>query len=141
MEKFTMTPTEEFKHAIANGLSILERERKGIIRTAAFQPLQDQLHLSARRGLRKQAATLTEVDVDVMEDLMRLLKKVGKGTANGKEDFETRLGLALRLLDKLKPAPDSADMLVWNLNEIYKKVDWIVAQEKKRQLKEKGGVV
>ncbi|SRR6266511_2091400 len=97
-----MTPTEEFKHAFENGLSILERERKGLVRIAAFKPLQDQLHLSARRDLRKQAATVTEVDVAVMEDLMRLLKKVGKGVANDKEDFETRLGLALHLR---KPGP------------------------------------
>jgi hypothetical protein len=136
-----MTPTEEFKHAVEKGLSILERERKGLVRTAAFKPLQDQLHLSARRGLRKQATTLTEVDVGVMEDLMRLLKKVGKGVAKDKEDFETRLGLALHLLDKLKPAPHSAEMLVWNLNQLYTKVEWIIAQEQKRQLNEKGGVV
>jgi hypothetical protein len=136
-----MTDDSRFCNSVSSALNILDRFRKSPVQSATFKPLMQKIAQARAGQLRKEAAKLTEVDVDVMEDIMRLAKKLGKGTSADKEDFENRLGLALRLLEMQKPTPSGPEMLVWHLNEIYKRLDWITDQERKRALKENGGAV
>ena len=52
---------------------------------------------SLRLAVVDKMAQIKELDADLLEDLMKMIKKIGKDTAKGGNGFSTRLKLALEL--------------------------------------------
>jgi hypothetical protein len=107
--------------ALHDALTLASRMRK----TASIQRCgitHSHERQCVARSLRVAAVkNVAEIDFDVLQDVMALLKKLrGKVTSN--DDFEPRLRLALELLpySTSKDKPLSPDSLVWLLNSIYK---------------------
>ena len=113
-----------------HGLRLLDRRP---LNTAAYVLyLQDQLRKQASRKLRKavQGDTVTDLDIDVVKDLMKVMKKL-RGKENGDCRELDRLKLTLELveftIDKKKPI--SPDQIVWIFNRIYNKLSWVTKHE------------
>jgi hypothetical protein len=90
-------------------------------------------HQKSRRLRRAVAAVIDELDINVFNDLMKVLKKL-RTRENGKGKELDRLELTLELLgyaiDKKKGT--SPDFLLWNFNEIYRRLEPVMQAEKAR---------
>ena len=102
-------------------ISAFRYHRKGLYRSARARPIVDRLRENAARRLRRASAKLTEIDVDVMDDLMKVVKKLGRQTTsvNG---LETRFKLTLDLLPYVfdKGRNTTPDLLLYRFMEIYR---------------------
>ena len=116
-----MDDFKSFASAIEGALSMLARERKGLYRTGAAKSLHERLKENAARRLRREAGKVTELDADVLEDLMKIVKKLGKQATPNGNGLETRLKLTLELLPYAleKGKATTPDMLLYRFNEIY----------------------
>ena len=116
-----MEDLKNFFSALRNALSGLERDRKGLYRTADTRSLHLKLKALYAHNLREAAGKLTELDVDVMEDLMKVVKKLGKDSATTGSRLEMRLKLTLDLIDHVisRTMPTTPDHLIWLFNKIY----------------------
>ena len=94
-----MEDLTRFLSALRSALSGIERDRKGFYRTADTRPLHLKLKAHYAHNLREAAGKLTELDVDVMVDLMRIVKKLGKDSATTGSRLEIRLKLPLDLIE------------------------------------------
>lgn len=81
-----MQDLKNFFSALRSALSGIERDRKGLYRTADTRSLHLKIKTLYAHNLREAAAKLTELDVDVMEDLMRIVKKLGRAMALSRSD-------------------------------------------------------
>jgi len=123
-----MEDLKNFFSALRGALSGLERDRKGLYRTADTRSLHLKLKTLFAHNLREAAAKLTELDVDVMEDLMKIVKKLGKDSATTGSRLEMRLKLTLDLIEHVisRTTPTSPDHLLWLFNQIYKGLTGII---------------
>ena len=123
-----MEDLKNFFSALRGALSGIERDRKGLYRTADTRSLHLKLKTLYAHNLREAAAKLTELDVDVMEDLMRIVKKLGKDSATTGSRLEMRLKLTLDLIEHVleKARPTSPDHLLWLFNKIYQGLKGII---------------
>jgi len=110
-----------FFSALEGALSALHRDRLPRYKTAAFTPIQTRLKENYAATLRDAAGKVTELDVDVMEDLMRIVKKLGKQSTPAESDVERRFRLSLELLDYVldKRRPTAPDHVLWVFNKLY----------------------
>ncbi|MBN1461684.1 MAG: hypothetical protein JXA57_19300 [Armatimonadetes bacterium] len=125
-------------------LHVLARGRMGMIRTASLQPIHDEIRESSARMLRDAiGATMTELDVDVMEDLMKIVKKLGKGAVRVDNGLEARVKLALELTQMAldRKAPPTPQHLIWMFNEFYKGLEYVMTEEARRAQIAQGGRV
>ena len=76
------------------------------------------------------AATVTDLDVDVVKDLMKVVKKLRSKESGDCRELD-RLKLALELLEFTidKKKPTSPDHIVWMFNRIYGKLGWVTKHE------------
>jgi len=96
--------------------------------------LHDKLRVGAQRDLRRIAGKLvTDLDVDVVKDLMKIVKKLRIGETGGSSEFD-RIKLALEIMDHAidKNRPMNPDFAVWTFNEIYRRLAPIETQERAR---------
>ena len=116
-----MDDFKSFASAIEGALSMLARERKGLYRTGAAKPLHERLKENAARRLRREAGKVTELDADVLEDLMKIVKKLGKQATPNGNGLETRLKLTLEPIEYAmgKTTSTHPDHLLWLFNTIY----------------------
>ena len=75
----------------------------------------------ARNLRRAVTATITELDADLLEDLMRVIKKVGKDAVKDDNGVVDILKLSFQLMEMAatKGSPRTPDFLVWTFNKIY----------------------
>ena len=95
--------------------------------------LYDKLRYQTRTGLRKAvAAVVDDLDVDLVSELMKLIKKL-RGGEQGSTEFD-RVKTALDLLEHTldKKRPESPDSIHWKFNEIYRRLGPIEQQERTR---------
>ena len=118
----------QFLSALDGALSALRRNGKNLYRTAAVSPLHDKLKATYAQNLRQAAAKLTELDVDVMEDLMRVVKKLGKQSTPTDNGLDTRLKLTLDLIEHVisRTTPTTPDHLIWLFNKLYQGLSQII---------------
>lgn len=96
--------------------------------------LLDKLRVGAQRGLRKIAGKLvTDLDVDVVKDLMKIVKKLRNGETGGSGEFD-RVKVTMELMEHTidKKRPMNPDFAVWTFNEIYRRLAPIEKQERAR---------
>ena len=94
-----------------------------------YEKLRDQ----ARTGLRKAvAAVVTELDVDLVSELMKVVKKL-RTEEQGSGEFD-RVKTTLQLLEHTldKNRQESPDSVHWKFNEIYRRLGQIEKQERAR---------
>lgn len=110
------------KGAIDGAVSALLRDRRGLYRTGEAHRLHVRIKELAARRLIEAAGKVTELDADVLEDLMKIVKKLGKQTASNGNGLETRLKLTLDLLPYIfdKGKNTTPDMLLYRFNELYR---------------------
>lgn len=110
-----------FVGSMEGAISIFRCDRRGLHRSASARPIFDRMRENAARRLRRASVKLTEIDVDVMEDLMKVVKKLGRQTTsvNG---LETRFKLTLDLLPYVfdKGKNTTPDLLLYRFMEIYR---------------------
>ena len=118
----------QFLSALDGALSALRRNGKNLYRTAAVGPVHDKLKATYAHNLRQAAAKLTELDVDVMEDLMRVVKKLGKQSTPTDNGLDTRLKLTLDLIEHVisRTTPTAPDHLIWLFNKLYQGLSQII---------------
>jgi hypothetical protein len=124
-----MEDLKRFLSALRSALSGIERDRKGLYRSAETRPLHLRLKAHYAQHLRVAAAAkITELDVDVMEDLMKVVKKLGKDSMGTGNRLETRLKLTLDLIDHVisRTIPTTPDHLLWLFNKIYQGLTAII---------------
>jgi hypothetical protein len=113
-------------------LHILARGRRGLVRTGSLKALDDQIRIRAARNLRRAVgATITDLDINVIDDLMKIVKKLGKGVGHTSNGLEDRLKLTLELTQLAldRKAPPSPDQIIWTFNQIYKGLAWVMQQQ------------
>ena len=117
-----MNDVENFIHSLKEVLSALDTMRTASYRIATLHSLPGRLNESAGRRLRRAAAAkVTELDTDVMGDIMKLLKKLGKESTESNHDMEDRFKLTLNLLDYAvsRKIPTAPDQIIWVFNKLY----------------------
>ena len=109
-------------------------------------PYENHLYerLRHQKGRRLRIATaqvVTDLDVDVVKDLMKVVKKLRIGE-NGKGKELDHLKLTLELLDYAvdKKKATHLDFLLWNFNEIYRRLGPVMQQEEQKRMMMEGGV-
>lgn len=113
-------------------IRMLDRETPS--NSAYVQSLHVRLRLQARTSLRHAATkVVTDLDVDVVKDLMKIVKKLRNGESEGSGEFD-RIKLTLELMDKTidRKHPLSHDSAVWVFNKIYKELEPIERSERNR---------
>ena len=97
-------------------------------------------HLKGRLLRRATAQVVTDIDVDVVKDLMKVVKKLRNG-GNGKDRELDHLKVTLELLDYAvdKKKPTHPDYLLWNFNEIYRQLGPVMQQEEQKRITMEGG--
>ncbi len=110
-----------FLSTLEGALSAIGRDRKGLYRTAALQPPLEKLKTAYAQSLREAAGKVTELDVDVMDDLMKVVKKLSRQTSTSDNGLEARLKLTLELIQYTmgKSTSNHPDHLLWLFNKIY----------------------
>ena len=123
-----MKDFNRFLSALESALSSLGRDRHGLYRTAALTPLHQKLKAAYAQNLRVAAGKLTELDVGVMDDLMKVVKKLSKQTSTSDNGLETRLKLTLELIEYTMGKTNSThpDHLLWLFNTIYQGLKKII---------------
>ena len=90
--------------------------------------LHDKLRKQASRKLKVavQRDTVTDLDFDVVKDLMKVVKKLRNGEKGNNRELD-RLKLTLELLEFAidKKGPTSPDHIIWTFNRIYNKLSWV----------------
>ena len=77
-----------------------------------------------------QGDTVTDLDIDVVRDLMKVVKKLRtKEKGNGRDLDRLKLTLELLELTIGKKAPPDPDHIVWMFNRIYSKLGWVTKHE------------
>ncbi len=96
--------------------------------------LHDKLRTGAFRSLRRATGKLvTDLDVDVVKDLMKIVKKLRNGEAGGSDEFD-RIKVTMELMEHAidKKRPMTPDYAVWTFNEIYRRLEHIERQERSK---------
>jgi hypothetical protein len=104
--------------------------------------LYERLYHQAAHRLREATAeVVTDLDVDVVKDLMKVVKKLRNG-GNGKDKELDRLKLTLELLNYAvdKKKATHPEHLLWNFNEIYRRLGPVMQQEEQKRIMMEGGV-
>ena len=112
-----------FRNAEA-ALSLLAR-RGHVRRSRKEAILCRQLELKAARRLRRSlAGVINEVDTAVMEDLMRILRKLSKADSKKPNEFDKHMKLALELTNMSfsKSRPPAWNILLSTYHEVYRDV-------------------
>ena len=109
-----------FRHAEA-GASLLTRR---IVKPSSRQEsdLRRRLELKTARRLRRSlASVINEIDTAVMEDLMRILRKLSKSEHKKPNEFDKHMKLALELtnMSYSKSRPPAWNVLLFTFNEVY----------------------
>jgi hypothetical protein len=123
-----MNDLGRFLSALHMALSTIERDRHQRYHVAALAPLHQRIKEVYATRLRRTAAKLTELDVDVMDDLMKVVKKLGRDSTPLGSGIELRLKLTLNLIEHLlvKDHATSPDHLLWLFNSLYQGLTKIV---------------
>ena len=97
-------------------------------------------HQKGRRLRIATAQVVADLDVDVVKDLMKVVKKLRIGD-NGKDKELDHLKVTLELLDYAvdKKKPIHPDFLLWNFNEIYRQLGPVMQQEEQKRMMMEGG--
>ena len=97
-------------------------------------------HQKGRRLRIATAQVVTDLDVDVVKDLMKVVKKLRNGD-NGKNKELDHLKLTLELLDYAvdKKKATHPDYLLWNFNEIYRQLGPVMQAEEQKRITMEGG--
>jgi len=76
---------------------------------------------------------VTDLDVDVVKDLMKIVKKLRNGEAGGSDEFD-RIKVTMELMEHAidKKRPMTPDYAVWTFNEIYRRLEHIERQERSK---------
>ena len=114
---------DTFRNAEA-GVSLLAR-RGQVRRSRREAILCRQLEIKAARRLRRSlAGVINEVDTAVMEDLMRILRRLSKAEDKKPHEYDKRIKLSLELTNMTfsKSRPPSWDALTFTFNQIYDRV-------------------
>ena len=117
-----MNNVKEFIYSLKGVLSALDAEKTATYRIAALRPLRERYHEEAGRRLRRAAtANVTELDMDVLGDLMKVIKKLGKDSVDCKDNIDRRFKMTLELLDYAvsKKSPTPPDQIIWLFNKLY----------------------
>ena len=104
----------------AHGLSILENDRRLKLDTPRKVALRNKIRRNASRSLRRAVwATLNDLDLSVLHDLAKILKKLN-GT-KGEPDLD-RVSLAFKLTELTleKKRPPTPDHILWVFRQIYR---------------------
>ena len=117
-----------FLSTLESALSALGRDRQGLYRTAALTPLHQKLKAAYAQNLRLAAGKVTELDVDVMDDLMKVVKKLSRQSVTTNNGLDTRLKLTLELIQYTmgKTTAAQPDHLLWLFNQIYQGLKKII---------------
>lgn len=130
--------------AIDGAIHYLRVSNKGIRRHASAS-LREGERLRVARDLRRWVvASITELDADVLEDLIRMIKKVGKDAAKGNNNngYSERLKLALELTQMTlnnRKTPVYPKPLLDDFNQIYNSLWYVIQEEGKQKLTTQGG--
>ena len=103
--------------------------------------LYEGLHHQAAHRLREATAEVfMDLDVDVVKDLMKVVKKLRNG-GNGKDKELDHLRVTLELLDYAvdKKKATHPDYLLWNFNEIYRQLAPVMQAEEQKRITMEGG--
>ena len=114
---------DTFRHAEA-GMALIAR-RGRTHRSWKEANLCRQLEIKTARRLRRSlAGVINEVDTAVMEDLMRILRRLSKAGDSKPHEYDKRLKLSLELTNMTfsKSRPPNWDMLTFTFNQIYERV-------------------
>ena len=119
---------KRFLSALDGALSALRRDRRALFLTAAVSPVHEKVKANYAQRLRHAAAKVTELDVDVMEDLMRIVKKLGRHSVSTDNGLEIRLKLTLDLMEYTisRTTPTAPDHLIWLFNKLYQGLSKII---------------
>ena len=124
----TLLPRHDLIDAITDTLNHIRSRRKPLCRYGSLStPPAAEVQPLRRRFRRALTASATTLDLDVLNDLMRLYRKITKDTGKT-QGLEPRIQLALELLPACieKKPPMSPDHVVWHFNEIYKELGKVV---------------
>ena len=114
---------DTFRNAEA-GVSLLAR-RGHIRRSRKEAVLYRMLELKAARRLRRSlAGVINEVDTAVMEDLMRILRRLSKAGDKKPNEFDKHLKLALELTNMTfsKSRPPAWNILLSTYHAVYRDI-------------------
>ena len=114
---------DTFRHAEA-GMSLITRRGRAR-RSWKEANLCRQLEIKTARRLRRSlAGVINEVDTAVMEDLMRILRRLSKARDKKPNEFDKHLKLALELTNMTfsKSRPPAWNILLSTFHEVYRDV-------------------
>ena len=117
-----MNDVKYFIQSLKGVLSALDAGRTARYRNAARRPLREQYHEDVGRRLRRAAtAKITEPDTDVLGDLMKMIKKLGKDSIDSTDDLDRRFKMTLNLLEHAvsKKTPTAPDHIMYLFNKFY----------------------
>ena len=117
-----MNNVKEFIHSLKGVLSALDAEKTATYRIAALRPLRERLNEEVGRRLRRAAtANVTELDMDVLGDLMKVIKKLGKDSVDSKDELDRRFKMTLNLLEHAvsRKTPTHPDQILYLFNKFY----------------------
>ena len=109
-----------FRHAEASMSLITRRGRP--LRSRKEAILRRLLELKTARRLRTSlASVINEVDTAVMEDLMRILRKLSKAEEKKPNEFDKHMKLALELtnMSYSKSRPPAWNILAETFHQMY----------------------
>ena len=67
---------------------------------------------------------INEFDAEMLEDFLQFMNKFQAKASKSLNEFDPKLEVALRLLDKAldKNSRNSPDFVIWNLHDLYKRL-------------------
>ncbi len=110
-----------------NALEALDFERRCNVSSPRLVRLRERSRVVAARELRRAiAATITEIDTALMQNLMQIVKKLSKGVTNGDNGQKDPADMAVRIMEMAldKGGPRHVKHLTWLFNTIYKDISW-----------------
>ena len=115
----------------SRALNTLDFERRCNVSSPRLDRLRERNRLVASRELRRAvAATITEIDTALMQDLMRIVKRLGRGGTNGDNGRKDPADVAVRIMEMAvgKRAVPHVTHLTWLFNTIYRNIAWAFQQ-------------
>ena len=138
----TNDPCIQLVNTATAALRALQPDSSYRVASCRVADVLERRRLTASRNLRRAiAANITELDTAVMNDLMRVVKRLSKGATPVEDNGLDRIKLTLELMEMaVKGAPSRhPEHLIWLFNELYKGLGWVTGQEEQRKRKLKGG--
>lgn len=119
-----------------------EKAAKGLRRSRA-PDLEAQRECVTRDFRRAVTASITELDANLLEDLMRVIKKVGKEAAKDDNGFDNLLKMTFQLMELAvgKATPKAPDHLVWLFSKLYQGLKAVLNAELMTIQRQEGGNV